>query len=226
MALGFAAYDKRHYRTTGVLEGYRLWSRSYDQMMTDDLDLVLLRRLTSVDFRVGHAIDLACGTGRIGAWLASMGARIIDGVDLCPEMLAGARARGIYRELREEDIRHTSLAGGQADLVINVLSVEHLPSLDPFYAELARLGRPGGTAVIVGFHPHFMLNGIPTHFDLETGESIAIENTIHLFSDHVAAGRRVGFQLLDLQERLVDGELLTRSPGWQRHAGLPASFVL
>ncbi len=226
MSRDFASYDKRKYRTVGVLEGYRLWSRSYDEMMTEDLDITLLRELVSVDFAVEHAIDLACGTGRIGAWLASMGTGQIDGVDLCPEMLRGARARGVYRALSQEDIRDTSLPGGLADLVISVLAVEHLPVLHPFYAELARLTRPGGSVVLVGFHPHFLLNGIPTHFDLDTGESVAIENTIHLLSDHVAAARRVGFQLGDLVERVVDDELVARSPGWHRHLGMPASFAL
>jgi hypothetical protein len=80
--------------------------------------------------------------------------------------------------------------------------------------------------VLVGFHPHFLLNGIPTHFDLTTGESVAIENTIHLLSDHVAAARRVGFQLVDLLERVVDEALVTRLPGWRRHLGMPASFAL
>lgn len=226
MPLPFAAYDKRHYRTVDVLEGYRLWSRSYDCRMTDDLDVALLRRLASVDFGVDYAIDLACGTGRTGSWLTSVGARRVDGVDLCPQMLDAARQRGVYGELRLEDIRRTSLPGGQADLVINVLSVEHLPELDSLYAEVARLCRPGGVAVLVGFHPHFLLNGIPTHFDLDTGESIAIENTIHLLSDHVTSAHRVGFRLQDLLERVIDDELVARAPGWRHHRGMPASFAL
>ena len=226
MSRDFALYDKRHYRTVGVLEGYRQWSRSYDRNMTGDLDIELLQQLTTVDFCVERVIDLACGTGRIGTWLASVGAREIVGVDLCPEMLAEAAKRGVYRELRNEDIRATELPSALADLVINVLSVEHLPSLAPFYAELARLVRSGGHVVLVGFHPHFLLNGIPTHFDLETGEALAIETTIHLFSDHVASARAVGFQLIDARERVVDEELLGRSPGWRRHAGMPVSFAL
>ncbi|HTE50659.1 MAG TPA: class I SAM-dependent methyltransferase [Kofleriaceae bacterium] len=225
MGLDFSRYDQRNYPTVDVREGYRRWSASYDRRMTEDLDIWLLARLETLSWSVDHAIDLACGTGRIGAWLAAHGVRRIEGVDLSPEMLAHARARGVYADLHCADIRRTPLAAGVAELVVNVLSIEHLPALAPFYAEVARLCRPGATAVIVGYHPHFLLNGIPTHFP-DDGENVAIENTIHLFADHVRAARAHGLLLRELEERLVDDEMVERVPSWKRHHGRPASFAM
>lgn len=225
MALDFSRYDQRNYMTVDVLEGYRRWSRSYDQRMTEDLDIWLLGRLSTLSCAVNSAVNLACGTGRIGAWLAARGARRIDGVDLSPEMLEHARARAVYAELHCADIRHTPLADRSADLVVNVLSIEHLPALAPFYAEVARLCRPGATAVVVGYHPHFLLNGIPTHFP-DGDEHVAIENTIHLFADHVRAARAVGLSLRELEERVVNDDMVERMPSWKRHQGRPASFAM
>ncbi len=225
MALDFSRYDQRNYPTVDVREGYRRWSRTYDQRMTEDLDIWLLGRLSTPSWAVDVAVDLACGTGRIGAWLAARGARRVDGVDVSPEMLEHARARAIYAALHCADIRHTPLSDGAADLVVNVLSIEHLPALAPFYAEVARLCRPGATAVIVGYHPHFLLNGIPTHFP-DGDEQVAIENTIHLFADHVRAARAVGFSLHELEERVIDDEMVERVPNYKRHHGRPASFAM
>ena len=65
--MDFTPFDARHYRTLPVRDGYREWAATYDNGVLDELDLRLLARLAAVDWaRVGRAMDLACGTGRIG----------------------------------------------------------------------------------------------------------------------------------------------------------------
>jgi len=78
----------------------------------------------------------------------------------------------------------------------------------------------------VWYHPHFMLNGIPTHFRNSGGHNQAIETYIHLFSDHVTAGRRQAMTLHEMHERVVDDDWVERMPSWAKHAGRPASFAL
>src|SRR5262249_53244821 len=126
----------------------------------------LLDRLRTIDWSAPRCVlDLACGTGRIAAWLRGRCSAAIDGVDLTPEMLAVARGKGLYRALHLADVSHTGLAAEAYDLCVQSLADEHLPDLGPMYREVARVTRPGGNFVIVGFHPQFLMAGMPTHFD-------------------------------------------------------------
>jgi SAM-dependent methyltransferase len=223
----FSAFDSRGYRTVAPREGYDRWAATYEDTVEDAMDIALLERVAVVWAGVGTAADLGCGTGRTGAWLAARGVGEIDGVDLSPGMLEAARARGVHRSLREAEVGETGLEGGAYDLVVSCLVDEHLADLAPLYAEAARLARPGGRFVIVGYHPHFVIaSGMPTHFDdAESGEPLAIETHLHLLSDHVAAGRSAGLTLAELHERVVDDEWVALKPKWERFRDHPISFA-
>jgi len=235
----FSAFDSRGYRTVAPREGYDRWARTYGDTVEDAMDIALLDRVGVGWAAVGTAADLGCGTGRTGAWLKERGVGEVDGVDLSPGMLEAARARGVYRSLTEAEVGatglaaadpdsgSTGLAAGVYDLVVSCLVDEHLAELGPLYAEAARLGRPGARFVLVGFHPHFIIaSGMPTHFDdAESGESLAIETHVHLLSDHVAAGRAAGLDLVELQERVVDDEWVALKPKWERFRDHPISFA-
>jgi SAM-dependent methyltransferase len=223
----FEAFDTRGYRTVPAREGYDRWAATYEDTVEDSMDLALLERL-DVDWAdIGVAADLGCGTGRTGSWLAGRGAGEIDGVDLSPGMLEAARARGVYRSLREAEVAATGLDSAAYDLVISCLVDEHLADLRPLYGEAARIAAPGARFALVGFHPHFIIaSGMPTHFDdAESGEAVAIETHVHLLSDHVAAGLGAGLTLAALHERVVDDEFLALKPKWERFRGHPISFA-
>jgi SAM-dependent methyltransferase len=227
MALNFARYDTRRYITVPVRQGYAGWASSYDAQMDGNLDLSLLGRVGEVDWAtVPAAVDLGCGTGRIGAWLKDRGVASVDGVDLTPEMLERARRRGVYRTLLEEDVCATSLPDGAAALVASCLVISHVPELGPAYDEVDRLLGRGGHFVLVGYHPFLLLEGVPTHFHGRDGEPVAIRNHIHLISDHVQAGVSRGWGLAEMHERMVDEDWVDRAPRWARHRHKPASFAL
>ncbi|MGE0614846.1 MAG: class I SAM-dependent methyltransferase [Bacteriovoracia bacterium] len=227
MAQDFSLFDSRNYPTVSVTEGYAKWAQIYERDFDSALDQELFGRITSVPWReLQTAADLACGTGRTGAWLHAHGVATLDGVDLTPEMMERAQTRGIYRSLKLEDIRRTSLPMAAYDLVINSLASEHLETLAPLFSEARRLARPGGYFVILGYHPHFMLRGIPTHFDdPQTQAPIAIRGHVHLLSDFIKAGRETGWKPLELDEKVVDPEWAERNPGMKKHLGHPISFV-
>ncbi|MGH7556890.1 MAG: class I SAM-dependent methyltransferase [Gemmatimonadota bacterium] len=134
----------------------------------------------------------------MGAWLRARSAAEIDGVDLTSEMLERALKRDLYRTLRIADVANTGCADGAYDLCIQSLADEHLPDLEPLYREVARVTKSGGTFVIVGFHPQFLMAGVPTHFDRAPDEPVTIRSYVHLFSDHVKAARRHGWSLLEM----------------------------
>lgn len=224
--MDFQTFDRRGYPTAPVREGYGAWAPTYDDSVLDLMDLRLLERVEDVGWsRVGRAVDLACGTGRTGAWLRSRGVGAVDGVDITPGMLERARARGAHDRLVEADVRATGLAGGAYGLVVCSLADEHLPELGPLYAEAARLGRGDAWFVLVGYHPYFMMDGTPTHYHTASGEAVAIETHVHLLSDHVAAGRGAGWRLAELHEGVVDGAWVQAKPKWAGRLGRPISFA-
>jgi SAM-dependent methyltransferase len=222
----FKPFDARHYPTLAVSEGYDEWARTYDTVVQDEMDLRLLARLGEIEWAAaGRVLDLACGTGRIGQWLRTQGVAAIDGIDFTPAMLFRARERNIYDRLVEGDVRATGLPAGHYDLVLQVLADEHLPDLDPLYGEVARVTAAGGSFVLVGYHPHFLMYGIPTHFDRADGP-VAIESYVHLLSDHVKAAHASGWSLAELEEGLVDEAWLAKKPKWAKYRNHPVSFAV
>lgn len=85
--------------------------------------------------------------------------------------------------------------------------------------------RPGGLFVEVGYHPYFLLDGTPTHYDTASGEHVTIETYLHLFRDHVRSARVACFTLVEMNERLVDDDVVAAKPKWEKYRGRPMSFV-
>lgn len=227
MTLEFSRYDTRRYPTVSVTDGYGDWSGHYEQTVHDEMDIALLDRITSVAWNgVQRAVDLACGTGRIGAWLRAHGVKEIDGVDLTPEMLDRARERNIYRSLRVADVGDTGLPAHSYDLVTQSLADEHLSSVAPLYRETARLLCDGGYFVLVGFHPYFLLSGQPTHYHRSEDDApVTIRSYVHFFSDHVSAALASGFTLVEMHERIVDDAWIAAKPKWAKYRDRPTSFA-
>ncbi len=223
----FSPFDRRGYRTVDVRSGYAAWAASYEDTVEDAMDIELLGALREVSWeRARAAADLGCGSGRTGAWLAGRGIAAIDGVDITPEMLARARSRRVYRRLVEADVTATGLPAAAYDLLVTSLVDEHLPTLEPLYAEAARLAAPGASYVLVGLHPHFLMSsGMPTHFEDAAGEPVAIDTHVHLLSDHVAAAHGAGWRLAELRERLIDDAWARAKPRWAELRGQPLAFA-
>jgi hypothetical protein len=86
--------------------------------------------------------------------------------------------------------------------------------------------KPGGSYVIVGYHPHFIMSsGMPTHYDTASGEPVAIETHVHLFSDHVRAARAAAWTLVESEERVIDDAWIALKPKWERQRGTPIAFA-
>ncbi|WP_037605805.1 class I SAM-dependent DNA methyltransferase [Streptacidiphilus rugosus] len=221
----FAQFDTRGYPVVDVRTGYAAWVGIYEDTVEDLMDLDVLAGLTVPRWStVPRAADLACGTGRTGAWLRDRGVAAVDGVDLTPEMLAVARERGAHARLVEADLAATGLDAAAYPLVITSLVDEHLPTLGPLYREAHRLAAPDGLFVLVGLHPQFiMAAGMPTHFTAADGTEVAITTHVHLVSDHVAAAFAAGWRLAELREAVVGDDWVARKPTWERFRGQPVS---
>jgi SAM-dependent methyltransferase len=224
--MDFSPFDNRGYPMLAVRDGYSAWAATYDDTVLDLMDIRVAETLAGVDWAGrAEALDLACGTGRFGAWLRTKGVSAVDGVDLTPAMLAKAEARGAYRRLMTGDVTAVDRPDGSYPLVCQSLADEHLPALAPLYAEAHRLAAPGGLFVLIGYHPWFLMSGMPTHFRDESGRNFAIESHIHLFADHVAAALAAGWRLVELKEALIDEAWIAAKPKWAPHRDRPISFA-
>ena len=150
----YESFDVRKYPTLSVKKGYREWAESYEDSVENLMDIRLLERITSIEWdQINSAIDLACGTGRIGVWLKKQGTKSIDGIDFTSEMLKKAEEKGVYNELIHGDILDTHLKANAYDLSIEVLADEHVSDLHVFYSEAARITKEGGFFVMIGRKP-------------------------------------------------------------------------
>jgi predicted TPR repeat methyltransferase len=124
------------------------FSATYDEGMRGPLRYAapeILRQLFAMVMpgRVGLSVlDLGCGTGLAGEAFADVAARL-DGVDLSPQMVAKARARGIYSSLAVGDME----AGGPAiayDLIVAADSLVYLGDLQSLLRTVSTALKPGG----------------------------------------------------------------------------------
>jgi ArsR family transcriptional regulator len=100
--------------------------------------------------------DLACGSGSVTVRLAPHVARVLA-VDRTPEMLNAARSRA--RDLKnvtfyEADLSELPIADDTCDAALVLLALTHLERPEAALAEMARILRPGGRAVVVDLLHH------------------------------------------------------------------------
>lgn len=225
--MDFTPFDRRGYPVVSVVTGYAEWAKTYDATVTTGLDEPLLDSLTSVNWRqVRQAADLGCGTGRTGVWLKAHGVGTIHGVDLTQEMLDIAASKHAHEQLVLADVSTTPLASSAYDLCMLVLADEHLAELKPVYREAARLLVGGGHFVVIGYHPFFLMRGMPTHYHRANRDAVTIRSYVHLFSEHFGVANKVGLDLIEFRERVIDENWLASKLKWREYLNWPVSFAL
>jgi len=100
--------------------------------------------------------DLGCGTGQVAAVFAPFVARVIA-IDRSAEMLQAARRR--LREWPNVEVRRGELEAppiddGTIDAATLMLVLHHVPEPRRALAEVARVLKPRGQAVVVDMLPH------------------------------------------------------------------------
>ncbi|HEX7096944.1 MAG TPA: ubiquinone/menaquinone biosynthesis methyltransferase [Acidimicrobiales bacterium] len=118
-----------------------------NRVMTFGLD-VRWRKRTVRDLALAprsRVLDLACGTGDLCRELKASGFRAI-GVDLSFGMLAAARTDA---PLVQADILRLPVADASVEGVTCGFALRNLVELPAFFAELARVVRPGGRVALL-----------------------------------------------------------------------------
>jgi SAM-dependent methyltransferase len=192
-------------------EGYAQWAPWYDEPGNELLEVEepVVREILAA-LPVGVALDAACGTGRHGAYLASLGHRVI-GVDATPEMLEVARAKIPAGDFYEGDLRDLPVADDSVDVAVCGIAASHIPDLTPVFAELARVLRPAGHLVLTDSRGLIGDIGLPLARTRPDGTFGYIPVWSRLASDYLAVALPAGLQVRRCEELrrktpLVDDE--------------------
>jgi demethylmenaquinone methyltransferase / 2-methoxy-6-polyprenyl-1,4-benzoquinol methylase len=108
-----------------------------------------------------RVLDVACGTGDLCRDLSLAGYEPV-GVDLSAGMLVHAHTAA---PLVQGDALQLPMPAGAADGVVSGFALRNFVALDPFFAEIARILRPGGRIALLDV-------ATPAHPVLRAGHSV------------------------------------------------------
>jgi SAM-dependent methyltransferase len=110
--------------------------------------------------RGAEVLDVGCGTGVVALTAARLGAKV-TGIDLTPELVAGARANAEIMQLqvdfREGDAEALPEGDAKFDVVVSQFAHMFAPRPDVAIHEMLRVLKPGGTIAFSTWPPeHFV----------------------------------------------------------------------
>lgn len=114
---------------------YKDWAATYDDEVRANGYVTPTRCARALADLAGDKraplLDLGCGTGLSGEAFKAAGFETVDGTDFSQEMLACARAKGVYRNLIPGDL-HNPLPASPGDYAhiaaVGVFSPSHAPA--------------------------------------------------------------------------------------------------
>jgi SAM-dependent methyltransferase len=192
-----------------VVDGYDGWAATYDGEdngcfpMRDTLLMPMLDRLAP-----GSVLDAACGTGAVAAQLIARGHEVV-GVDLSEVMLTRARHAVPDAQFVTGQLTDLPLADHDVDHVVCSLALTHIPNLQPFFAEAARVMRPGGHLLILDTRGHFTgSTRYPLIKEAPDGRVGYIEGYSHGLGDYLRAALPQGFLVRSCEEGYLDMDVV------------------
>jgi SAM-dependent methyltransferase len=140
------------------------WSAGSYEKTATELAPVALAVVDRAALRPDEAVvDLACGTGNAALLAASRGARVV-GIDSASRLLDVARERARAQDLdvdfREGDLLDLPAEDGSADVVLSVFGVIFAGDPARALAEIRRILRPSGRALVTAWVPEGPLDAM------------------------------------------------------------------
>jgi SAM-dependent methyltransferase len=143
-----AGYDlEEAYEIDGPDEARKMygdWARTYDESFGKAWGYIAPREIAEIlkaECETGEILDIGAGTGLVAEHLRG---RVVDALDITPEMLRVAEGKGLYRQLIEADLtRPLAVADGSYDAVISCGTFTHGHVGPECFPELLRITRPG-----------------------------------------------------------------------------------
>lgn len=117
---------------------------------------VELALIINTPFPEGRGLDLGCGDGTIlKRILDHVGPRKMVGIDLDARETDAARALGLYETVHTGPGAEIPEPDDTFDFVFSNSVLEHIPELEPVFAEVARVLKPGGIFYFTVPSEHF-----------------------------------------------------------------------
>lgn len=198
------------------VDAYARWAAAYppvahNVLMQAEETAMLALMPPLADQRI---LDLGTGSGRYARIAQTAGAASVLGLDNSPAMLRHNR----FALCLQSSMESLPLASQSVDGVLCGLAVGHIPSLTACYAEISRVLRPGGWALVSDFHPFAYLSGGRRTFQAADGQSYAVEHHLHLYENHHRAAQSAGLTIESVAE--------PRLPQSSSRSNLPASMAI
>ena len=119
----------------------------------------------------GHLVDVGCGRGGPGLWVATTTGTVLTGVDISPQAVQEATARADALGLAERtrfmvgSFADLPLATGEADAIMSIDALLFAPDKPAAIAELGRVTRAGGVLVFTSWDYWRQPKGRPSQVD-------------------------------------------------------------
>lgn len=140
-------------------------------------------------------LDLGCGPGDQAEALAARGARVI-GLDLNPEVIAYAAARGIRgATFHVADLKQPLVVDGPVDGLWSAFSAAYFPDIAATLRRWSEVLRPGGFAAVVEIDDMFAHEPLPPAVRARFAAYVADARTAGRYD--FCMGRRLGAALTD-----------------------------
>ncbi len=211
------------------------WRReaTIDPVYREDIE-PLLARLMPAD--PGTVVELGCGEGQWLRWMAARSLRAF-GCDRSMQLLADAAVSApvVCADLP----RLTWLRSGSVGTALSVFVLDLIADTTTFFAETARVVRPGGSLVLVINHPGFTAPGSGPIVDLDGEVLWRYGRYLEEGSSPQPAGRGMvefhhrpmagllttaaaaGWSLVTAEEVPLGAEAIARNPGYAGQEGFP-----
>ncbi len=137
---------------------YEKWADSYDSEVGEHGYATPGRVAEALWSKMPEAqtpiLDYGCGTGLSGVALSKVGFEVIDGLDPTPQMLEGALAKGVYRNLSTFEIEDPDPLQQGAYKAITAIGVIGVGAAPPETFDLLMNALPKGGLLAFSFNDH------------------------------------------------------------------------
>ena len=195
-------------KETDPAAAYNLWAQSYDAQPGNlmlDLDEELFSSiLNKVSIKDKIVVDIGCGTGRHWKKVKDQKPLSLYGYDVSEGMLDKLRNKfpdAITYQLESDHL--PQLRNESVDVIISTLTVAHIENIEEAVYEWKRILKNNGEIIITDYHPEALARGGNRTFRYN-GATVAIINFIHSVEKIFDAFRKAGFEILELEERVID----------------------